>query len=144
MSGLFALQIAATFVWFGAVFAISFIEAPVKFLAEGLTIEVGVNIGRLVFRALHMLELVLLGLLLVLQIGLQSEWLWTTGMLIVLAAILLTQVLYLRPTLHRQATEEGLTQGISRRQAHHWYIITEVAKLVCLVWFGVALFGQLP
>lgn len=143
MPGLYALQIAATFVWFGAVFAISFIEAPVKFLAEGLTIEVGVNIGRLVFRALHMLELILLGLLLLLQIGLQTSWGNTTGMLIGLAVILLTQVLYLRPTLHKQAVSEGLTQGISRRKAHHWYIITEVAKLGLLVWFGVTLFGQL-
>lgn len=143
MSGLHALQIAATFVWFGAVFAISFIEAPVKFLAEGLTVEVGVNIGRLVFRALHMFELILVGLLLLLQIGLQSTFLTSTGILLVLTAILLTQVLYLRPTLHRQAVQEGLTQGISRRKAHHWYIITEVLKLAGLVWFGVLLFAQL-
>ena len=143
MSSLHALQIAATFVWFGAVFAISFIEAPVKFLAEGLTVEVGVNIGRLVFRALHMFELILLGLLLLLQIGLQSTFLTSTGILLVLTAILLLQVLYLRPTLHRQAVQEGLTQGISRRKAHHWYIITEVGKLAGLVWFGVLLFAQL-
>lgn len=143
MSGLHALQIAATFVWFGAVFAISFIEAPVKFLAEGLTVEVGVNIGRLVFRALHMFELILVGLLLLLQIGLQSTFLTSTGILLVLTAILLTQVLYLRPTLHRQAVQEGLTQGISRRKAHHWYIIIEVLKLAGLVWFGVLLFAQL-
>lgn len=143
MSTVEALQIAATFVWFGSVFAISFIEAPLKFRAEGLTIEVGVNIGRIVFRALNMFELVLLSVLLIVQMGLQDTFVQTTGLVLVLAAILLTQVLYLRPTLYRQATTEGLTQGMSKRTSHYWYILAELAKIVALFWLGVLLFGQL-
>ncbi len=34
----------------GAIVAISFLEAPLKFLAPGITIPLGLGIGRLVFR----------------------------------------------------------------------------------------------
>jgi hypothetical protein len=42
---------AVTFVWLGMVLAISFLEAPLKFRAPGVTIPVGLGIGRLVFRS---------------------------------------------------------------------------------------------
>ena len=48
-----ALGVAAIFVWLGMVFAISFLEAPLKFRAPGITIPLGLGIGRLVFRALN-------------------------------------------------------------------------------------------
>jgi len=42
--------IAATFVWLGMVLAISFLEAPLKFRAPGVTLQIGLGIGRVVFR----------------------------------------------------------------------------------------------
>ena len=51
-----ATQVAVTFTWLGLVLGISFLEAPLKFRAPGLTVEVGVGIGRLVFRALNAVE----------------------------------------------------------------------------------------
>lgn len=39
----------------GAIVAISFLEAPLKFLAPGITIPLGLGIGRLVFTALNVL-----------------------------------------------------------------------------------------
>jgi hypothetical protein len=39
---------AATLVWLGMVLAISFLEAPLKFRAEGLELRVGLAIGRIV------------------------------------------------------------------------------------------------
>jgi hypothetical protein len=42
---------AATLIWLGMVLAISFVEAPLKFRAEGLELQVGLAIGRIVFRA---------------------------------------------------------------------------------------------
>ncbi|WP_218711518.1 hypothetical protein [Arthrobacter sp. BF1] len=44
------------FVWFGMITAISFIETPLKFKAPGMTHALGVGIGRLVFKALNMVE----------------------------------------------------------------------------------------
>ena len=49
---------AATLIWLGMVLAISFLEAPLKFRAEGLELRVGLAIGRIVFRALNIAEVV--------------------------------------------------------------------------------------
>jgi hypothetical protein len=54
-----ALATAVTFVWLGMVTAISFVEAPLKFRAPGVTLPIGLGIGRLVFRALNIAELTL-------------------------------------------------------------------------------------
>ena len=43
---------AATLIWLGMALAISFLEAPLTFRAEGLELRVGLAIGRVVFRAL--------------------------------------------------------------------------------------------
>ena len=48
-----------TFVWLGMVLAISFLETPLKFRAPGITLPLGLGIGRLVFRALNTAEVVL-------------------------------------------------------------------------------------
>ncbi|MEM0967027.1 MAG: hypothetical protein AAGJ81_12845 [Verrucomicrobiota bacterium] len=40
-------------VWLGLVIGISFLEAPLKFQAPGITLELGLGIGRLVFGALN-------------------------------------------------------------------------------------------
>lgn len=44
------------FVWLGMILAISFVEAPLKFRASGVTTRIGLGIGRLVFRALNAAE----------------------------------------------------------------------------------------
>ena len=51
------LSIAVPFVWFGAVAAISFMEAPLKFSAPGVTIPLGLGIGQLVFHMLNRIEI---------------------------------------------------------------------------------------
>jgi hypothetical protein len=48
-----SLATAVTFVWLGMVLAISFLEAPLKFRAAGVTLRIGLGIGRLVLRAQH-------------------------------------------------------------------------------------------
>ena len=54
-----AIGVALTFVWLGMVLAISFLEAPLKFRAPGVTLQIGLGIGRLVFRALNSVEVLL-------------------------------------------------------------------------------------
>jgi len=49
-------RFAIPVLWFGMVAAISFIEAPLKFQAPGITIPLGLGIGRLVFMALNVAE----------------------------------------------------------------------------------------
>ena len=59
MQAALAVAVAATWVWLGMVLAISFLEAPLKFRAPGVTLQLGLGIGRLVFRALNTCEAVL-------------------------------------------------------------------------------------
>ena len=51
-----AVAVAGVFVWLGMVLAISFLEAPLKFRAPNVTVQIGLGIGRLVFRALNTVE----------------------------------------------------------------------------------------
>jgi hypothetical protein len=51
-----AIGTAVVFVWPGMVLAISFLEAPLKLRAPGVTLAIGLGIGRLVFRALNLVE----------------------------------------------------------------------------------------
>lgn len=56
---------AATFLWLGMVLAISFLETPLKFRGPRRHGAHGLGIGRLVFKALNAIELVLAALILV-------------------------------------------------------------------------------
>lgn len=48
-----------TLLWIGFLLAISFMEAPLKFQAESVTLPIGLEIGYLVFHALNGVEIVL-------------------------------------------------------------------------------------
>lgn len=51
-------------VWLGLIIGISLIEAPLKFQAPGITIPLGLGIGRLVFTAMNWVEIVIAVILL--------------------------------------------------------------------------------
>lgn len=50
------IAVICTFTWIGFVCAISFLEAWLKFRAPGVTLPIGLGIGRLVFAALNKVE----------------------------------------------------------------------------------------
>ena len=56
MNAASALAAASSLVWLGMLLGISFLEAPLKFRAPGITLPLGLGIGRLVFRALNAAE----------------------------------------------------------------------------------------
>lgn len=55
----YSLAIASVFLWIGFVCAISFIEAWLKFKASGLSLPIGLGIGRLAFNVLNKVDWVL-------------------------------------------------------------------------------------
>lgn len=127
--------VAVPFGWLGMVVAISFLEAPLKFRAPGITVPLGLGIGRLVFQALNTAELVLAALLTVagLVAGLPTAaWVLLVGLVLLLGV----QVLLLRPRLDRRAEEivAGLTPPPSR--LHLAYIGLEVVKVLALPVLG--------
>ncbi|MET8798318.1 hypothetical protein ABZV91_18045 [Nocardia sp. NPDC004568] len=123
--------------WLGMVLAISFLEAPLKFRAPGVTTELGLGIGRLVFRALNTVEAVLAALVLVAAVVLApaaAVWVW-----LVLAALILTvQVAVVRPPLSRRSDRVLAGEELPRSTAHYWYIGLEVAKVITLIGLAIA------
>src|SRR5690242_11127922 len=102
MSSALAVAAAVAFVWLGMVLAISFLEAPLKFRAPGVTIPLGLSIGRLVFRALNAVELALTVVLVVcLAVGRPGTGTVAAGAVAVV--VLLVQVLAVRPALTRRS-----------------------------------------
>ncbi|MFI5895911.1 hypothetical protein ACIA5D_38015 [Actinoplanes sp. NPDC051513] len=131
-----AVAVALVFVWVGMVLGISFLEAPLKFRAPGVTLSIGLGIGRLVFRALNAVEVVLAaGIAVALAVGDAGEWV----AFLVAAVALVVQLFAVRPALTRRtnAVLEGLDAPRSR--AHFAYIGLEVVKVVALVVAGVVL-----
>lgn len=76
MSAARAAAVAVVFVWLGMVLAISFVEAPLKFRAPGVMLQIGLGIGRLVFRALNATEMALAVALLIAIAARCRRWPW--------------------------------------------------------------------
>lgn len=132
------VAVAASFVWFGMVLAISFLEAPLKFRAPGVTLPIGLGIGRVVFRALNAAELVLAVVVLAGVFAGSAR----TGAVVaaVAAAVLLAaQLLLVRPHLHRRTARVLAGHLGERSRAHYAYIGCEVAKIIALLIAGVLL-----
>jgi hypothetical protein len=136
-----AVAAAACFVWLGMVLAISFIEAPLKFRAPGVTVQLGLGIGRLVFRALNAVECVLA------VIALVAVLVWAaptgaTAALLAAALALAVQVLVVRRWLNRRsdavlAGEDSPTPNAGRRSRGHFvYIGLELLKVIALLASG--------
>ncbi len=136
-----ALAVAAVFVWLGMVLAISFLEAPLKFRAPGVTIALGLSIGRLVFRALNICEIVLAAAALVGVLAGRAP----TGALVALAvavAALAAQMLGVRPALVRRSNAvlaDPAAASAGRSHAHFVYVGFELVKVVALLVSGVLL-----
>src|SRR3954447_10977213 len=104
------LRILIPFVWFGAVAAISFMEAPLKFFAPNITVELGLGIGRIVFHALNSVEIALALLFLLSLILTRASERWSAAILPgIIAAILFVQTGWLLPALDARA--EALLSG---------------------------------
>ena len=138
MSGAQALAMAVTFVWLGMVSAISFIEAPLKFRAPGITIPLGLGIGRLVFRALNAVETVwAVVLIAAVAVGSFTD----TAVVIALAvavAALAAQIIGVRPALTKRS-DAVLAGGdhSHRSHAHFVYVGFEIIKVAALITLGI-------
>jgi hypothetical protein len=131
-----AVSVAAVFVWLGMVFAISFIETPLKFRAPGVTLQIGLGIGRLVFRALNVCELGLAAIVVVcFAIAPPAAGIAVAAAVAVVA--LLAQVLAVRSRLTRRS-DAVLAGGEGPRSHAHWaYVGLEVVKVLALLIAGV-------
>ncbi len=133
-----AVAAALTFVWVGMVLAISFVEAPLKFRAPGVTLPIGLGIGRLVFRAINSIEVVLaVGIVVALVLG--HPPVAVIVAFAVAVAALAVQLIAVRPRLTRRSDAVLAGHEGPRSRAHYAYVGFEVVKLVALVVGGVLL-----
>jgi len=136
--------IVATFIWIGMVLAISFMEAWLKFRAPGITLALGLGIGRLVFGVLNKVEWVL-ALFIILQIFFSKQrWDRTENFAFYLPlGILLVQTFWLLPALDARAALH--ISGSTPLPSHHhiYFAAMEVTKTICLFVFGTSLFKRL-
>lgn len=138
MSTATAIQVAITFVWLGMVLAISFLEAPLKFRAPQVTLQIGLGIGRLVFRALNTVELVFAaGIVLAALVSRPSVA--VTAASVVAVAALAVQLVVVRPSLSRRSDEVLAGRVGPRSRGHYVYVALELIKAVALLVAGVCL-----
>ncbi|KUI34283.1 hypothetical protein AU195_19265 [Mycobacterium sp. IS-1496] len=143
MSTAHAVAVAILFTWLGMVLAISFLEAPLKFRAPGVSLALGLGIGRLVFRALNTVEAVLAVVLLA-TVAVEPPpptALIGVGAVVVVLAV---QLLAVRPRLARRSelvlAGAAASDGPARRSTVHYeYVGLELVKVVALVVGGVAM-----
>jgi hypothetical protein len=132
-----AIVAAAAFVWLGMVVAISFLEAPLKFRAPGVSEQIGLGIGRLVFAALNRVEIVLLlavaGALLA---GPRPAPVLVAAS--VTAALLAVQLAVVRPVLTRRSNRVLAGEELPRSRAHLYYVALELSKAIALVALGIS------
>lgn len=133
-----ALLLAVTFLWLGLVLAISFLEAPLRFRAPGVTIRIGLGIGRLVFRALNAVEAVLAAAVLVVVLAGTVRG-GAVGAAAIAVLVLVVQLAVVRPRLTRRSDRVLAGEDAPRSHAHLIYVGLEVAKVAALITAGVLL-----
>lgn len=141
MSAAPAAATAITFVWLGMVAAISFLEAPLKFRAPGVTLPLGLGIGRLVFRALNTAE-ALFSLAVIGALAVGSPSTGVTAALVAAIAALGAQLLLVRPRLTRRSDAILAGEDAPRSHAHYAYVALETAKVIALLAGGILLLGS--
>lgn len=132
------ISIAVIFIWTGAVLAISFLEAWLKFRAPGVTLPIGLSIGRIVFGALNKIEWVLCLTIIAIAI-LQGAKVFTFSFSIIafITMILLLQTFLLLPQLDVRAELHITGQRVPSSNLHFYFITAEVIKVVLLISFGI-------
>jgi hypothetical protein len=132
------VQLFVPMLWLGMVVAISFLEAPIKFRAPGVTLQVGLGIGRLVFKALNIVEIVLLLVLSVSCFAVRPSTA-SLALLVSVAVVLLVQVAVVRPPLSRRSDRVLAGETLPRSRMHLVYVVLELAKVGLLIALSVSL-----
>ncbi|BBY28922.1 hypothetical protein [Mycolicibacterium sediminis] len=134
------VAVGAVFVWLGMVLAISFLEAPLKFRAPGVTTQLGLGIGRLVFRALNFCELVF-AIVIAATLFTHDTSTGVSVSITTAVAALLIQTVLIRPMLAKRTASVLAGEERARSIAHLAYVGFEIVKVAALISAGIVLLG---
>ena len=139
MSNINNIITVIVYIWVGFVGAISFMEAWLKFRAEGVTRSIGLSIGRLVFFSLNKVEIIFVFLILVLVYFLKKNKFSISHLNVLIIPILIVvfQTLYLLPILDKRAKLIIDGEILPSSNFHILYVILEVIKISTLFWVGI-------
>ena len=135
MNKLIYVTIAILLFWAGFVSSISFMEAWLKFRASGVTLPVGLSIGKTIFGALNKMEWIfLLASALLVFISGNIKRGTILSILVILLVILLIQTFILLPGLTERANTiiDGGTVGKS--MLHIYFGVLEILKVFLLIY----------
>lgn len=137
----YPIALIAAFLWIGFVCAISFMEAWLKFRAPGITVSLGLGIGRIVFSALNKVEWVLAVAIIGDLLFSKAQPFSLQNVLYLIPLLLLTvQTVWVLPALDARAELHIQGHTVPPSGLHFYFVGMEAVKVVCLGLFGVSLF----
>ena len=139
------VAIACLFAWIGFVSAISFMESWLKFQAPGITLPIGLSIGRLVFGTLNKIEWVFAVVVAISAFANRKSLMnFSNIFLLAVIVILFLQTVWLLPALDERAELYIQGKAVSPSRLHIWFIAGEVMKVIALFIKAISLFKQTP
>lgn len=135
--------LAAVFLWLGFVGAISFMESWLKFKAPGITVSLGLGIGKLVFNALNKIEWILAIIILINFTLSKTKTIEANQLFYLITLIILViQTFWLLPALDVRAELYINGQNTNPSKLHIYFVAMECIKVISLFIFGTTLFKQ--
>ncbi|HOI48110.1 MAG TPA: hypothetical protein PK167_02320 [Prolixibacteraceae bacterium] len=131
------LPVAMVLFWAGFVCSISFMEAWLKFRAQGVTLPIGLSIGNKVFTAMNRTEWVFFILFVTAawrHFGLKPAG--TLVLALLLLAVLLIQSFVLLPQLSERVFRIIDGETVEKSTLHLQYVMAEVVKVGTLIYTG--------
>jgi hypothetical protein len=135
------VMMLAVLVWSGCIIAISFMESWLKFRAPGVTLPIGLGIGKLVFNALNKMEWFFAAVILISYFFNKPQVDTLSLMLFALALVLLLiQTFWLLPMLDARANIVISGKELQSSSLHWYFVAAEVIKVGSLLILGLRLF----
>lgn len=123
------------FCWTGLLAGVSFVATPAKFLAPSLSLPQALDVGRVTF---HVLALIEWGLLAVFAVLLAASWASNRArrpvaiLLLLIGAILAIETFALRPPLDARVGAIIAGETVAPDHLHSVYVVLEALKLLLI------------
>ena len=135
------LLICISLTWLGMILGISFLEAPLKFMAPGVTPEIGLSIGGKVFGVFNKIECALAIAMAILVVMIRQKDRLSIYLVIVWSALAI-QTFWLLPVLMDRIELILQGQRPASSPLHSFYIFLEILKAMLLAVYGFYAFRE--
>lgn len=139
-----SLRLILPSVWMGLILGLSFIETPLKFLAPGITVPLGLGIGRLVFWSLAIAGWALLLAMTVVAFARPRSVGSSRVLLVAVWVVLIVQTAAIRPALNARSDVIIAGGDPGPSILHYLYIGTDLVLLGLLLALVILAVRALP